>query len=286
MSSFRALVVYSNTWVGMASAALCLMHIPELTHAGQTYPLFVLASTAAAYNYMRLVQQNKTMAYSLPGYKRWVAKHTNWVAFFTAFFSVLSLYFLWSLWSGKLLWALSIPFSISLLYPVTFKDTQNRLFSIRMWPGVKLFLIAAVWAYMIVWLPNFLYTTLEAKVYIEFFVVMLFIAGLTIPFDVRDLWTDDPAMRTLPAVLGEKKALALSRFLLAVVELYAIAAYFVHDWNVAKVVAYVLALEIAIALIKKMRSTRDEFYTSFWIEGVPVYAFLLYWLLSQLLPYL
>ncbi len=278
--------MYSNLWVGMACAALCLLCAPRGVRIDSAFPLFVLFSTAAAYNYMRLVQGGAQAYAPFFTYNNWLSTNRQMASFLGAFFVALALYFMLKIWSAKFLILLFFPAFLSLLYPLSFTLSGGRHFSVRMWPGVKLFIIASVWAYTVVLLPNALYGELSLSVWLDFFSILLLVAGLTIPFDVRDLKVDAPSMRTLPAVLGEEKALTLARFLVGVVQLYTLAVFAVGFWSGAKTLAFVLALEVGIVLIKHMHSRRGEFYTAFWIEAVPIFVFLLYWVLQSFMSVL
>jgi hypothetical protein len=270
----------------MACAALCLLYAPKGVRIDGAYPLFVLFSTAAAYNYMRLVQGSARADAPFFNYNNWLATHRQMASFLGAFFVTLSLFYLLKIWSLKLLVLLVFPAVLSIVYPLSFRTSAGAHFSVRMWPGIKLFIIASVWAYTVVLLPNALYADLSLFAWLDFFSVLLLVAGLTIPFDVRDLRVDDPAMRTLPAVLGEERALVLARFLLGIVQLYAMVAFIVGHWSWVQALSFIAALELGIALIKHMHSGRGEFYTAFWIEAIPIVVFLLYWIIQTLIPFL
>jgi len=89
--------------------------------------------------------------------------------------------------------------------------------SIREIPGMKLPLLSIVWGCATVVLPVLM---LEQRSSIEpglFFGVViarvLYISGLTIPFDVRDLNVDFKEMRTVPMVWGGKNSLWCACFL-------------------------------------------------------------------------
>lgn len=269
----------------MACSALYLLHAPIAVNA-QWYSLFLLAITAAAYNYMRLSHKPQPVAFTLTGYKKWVERNAAWVAFFSAFFVALSFYFIYKIWSLTLLIYLLPPALISFVYPLNTKWFSLNRLPLRQIPGIKLFLISFSWAYMVILLPALLFAEVDNQVLFNFTFTLLLVAALTIPFDVRDLRLDDPAMRTLPAQLGRTRSLAVSRFILGICQILSILGLLFFEWGLAKSLALLLALEFAQLLVRKMPREGDEFYTGFWIEGIPILGFILFWLLSYATPYL
>jgi len=85
---------------------------------------------------------------------------------------------------------------------------------LRSFPGMKLPLIAITWAWATVLLPLSA-EGLELNVW-AFSGQMLFIAGITVPFDVRDMNQDADALGTLPQRLGAHRAIRLALFMLAI----------------------------------------------------------------------
>lgn len=235
---------------------------------------------------MRLVQNKSITLTGALTYKAWLGRHMQLASFLGAFFVTLTMYFFLKIWSTTFLVLLIFPAVVSIIYPITFRFSKNKYFSVRMWPGVKLFIIAIVWSYCIVLMPNALYGKLSLFIWFDFFAVLLLVAGLTIPFDVRDMHIDTPDMRTLPHILGEEKALQISRFLLGIVQLYAVLVLLLGAWGWLKAISFLLGLEIGLQLIRKMRVKKDELYTAFWIEGVPIFIFLLYWMMKTLVQLL
>ncbi|MGB1074934.1 MAG: hypothetical protein ACPGYK_02010 [Flavobacteriales bacterium] len=85
---------------------------------------------------------------------------------------------------------------------------------LRSFPGMKLPLIAITWAWATVLLPLSA-EGLDLNLW-AFAGQMLFIAGITIPFDVRDMNQDADALGTLPQRIGAHRAIRLALLLLAI----------------------------------------------------------------------
>lgn len=107
---------------------------------------------------------------------------------------------------------LIFPGVISLLYglPIRLGKTQFRLRDI----GVsKIFMIAFVWAFIGSFLPasNSELPLLSGEVILLFFAHYLFIFGITLPFDIKDLTIDaQHQVKTIPAIIGIKRSYNLS----------------------------------------------------------------------------
>jgi len=156
---------------------------------------------------------------------------------------------------------------ISMLYvgDLFFKKENTGLRSI---PFVKIFLIALVWSIVTVGLP--LANHLDQISFLDFVLFMerfFFILAITIPFDIRDLGIDNRGLRTIPQLLGVKKAKLLSwLFLLCSVVCSVIL------WQASlytQVLFYVLIpfyLGVG-ALLYGVNQDRNDLYFSFWIEG-------------------
>lgn len=67
-------------------------------------------------------------------------------------------------------------------------------------------------------LPAFENLSVVNSVVLSYWVVIIFlvIIALTIPFDVRDLEYDHASLRTLPMVMGEKRAVSFAQLLLII----------------------------------------------------------------------
>ncbi|PCJ81716.1 MAG: hypothetical protein COA49_04190 [Bacteroidetes bacterium] len=90
-------------------------------------------------------------------------------------------------------------------------------FPLREKPYLKLPLISIVWALTTVVFPVILIDKIST-VYVGILVAVfvsrtLYIAGITIPFDVSDLEIDDLKMKTIPQVLGIERALVRAMWL-------------------------------------------------------------------------
>jgi 4-hydroxybenzoate polyprenyltransferase len=104
----------------------------------------------------------------------------------------------------------------------------------------------------------------------------LFIAALTIPFDIRDLFEDrQSGLKTVPVMWGEKNAYLFCQILLAG---YIVLLFLFRDQGF-NADFFALAITAALAgwLIFKSTWERNEYYYFFYVDGVLIlqYLFLL-----------
>lgn len=272
MNNFYKALVYSNVWVSLAVSSFTFITMINLTEVNGYFLLFVCSATVFTYNYMRLVDIS---AYDLRhsfSFKAWVVGHRKEVALLTFCFGLLSLFFFYKILSIKLFWLLLLPAIISLLYPLSFKSTFSGFTSLRLVPGLKMFLIAATWAYVTVLIPVVLYGSLSLEEILECVMRTLLVLGLVVPFDIRDVSYDDPHMRTIPQVLGAERARQLAMFFILLYQLWLGLRFVFFGHSIWLTLAMLIGLEVGYWLIRYSHREHSDEYFSFWIEGVPVFC--------------
>jgi hypothetical protein len=111
-----------------------------------------------------------------------------------------------------LVWAV-LAGGISLVYA----GSPKSRFALRELPGAKLWAISTAWAFSTAALPMAFqgYSMADPALWAATGARFLVICALTIPFDIRDIALDDPAMRTLPQIIGPRAATMLALSMLA-----------------------------------------------------------------------
>jgi hypothetical protein len=146
----------------------------------------------------------------------WVARHRK-TLIYSSGISLALAFFLGMNMSWDLLWSLWPVVLISLLYALPFIPSGRERKALREIPGIKIFLIAAVWTVITLLLPmkasGMAIGAFEKSLLIERF---FFILAITIPFDIRDLDHDAKDMRTLPQLMGVNGSIMLGMALLVV----------------------------------------------------------------------
>ena len=130
----------------------------------------------------------------------------------------------------------------------------------REWPGAKLPWIALTWAALSVLGPAYLLGGPPSAWAVA--AQAAFVAGITLPFDVRDLGVDAPSMRTLPQVLGPSRAIRIALCLTA----FSAAGFLIADPAAGRWVVSALTLLILPFGVRPRR----PFYYEIVLDGLLV----------------
>lgn len=258
----------SNIFVSLCVVALSLSSSLILETDGIYLIPFIFFSTLFSYNFQRLVRYNSNAV-------QWVKLDTDRKQ--TLFISVLSfipmLYYSFSL-SVSSLGLIFIASLLTLLYPIRFSFLNNR--SIRELPLLKVFLISFVWSLVSVGL---LLTESNSYEKTESIILFLsrffFVLAITIPFDIRDLKYDHPSMLTMPQLLGIKRAKLLALSSLTVFFILSLNLYNIVGFSKSLLLALFICFLVSAFLIYKSDEKKNDFFFSFWVEGLSILMFLL-----------
>lgn len=157
----------------------------------------------------------------------------------------------------------------------TFYMIPTRLFgkNIRSLSGLKIFVVALVWALVTVMLPALdMDIHLSRDLLISFVQRFLYVVAIMMPFEIRDLNLDDDALKTLPQQLGIKKAKLLG---ITIMVVFYLLDYFKHNLNTHEHIVLSVITVISILMIHFSKEGQGKYYSAFWVEGIPV----LWWLL-------
>jgi hypothetical protein len=182
-------------------------------------------------------------------------------------------------WSFSLLYLRSqvaalVPAALSFAYAVPVIPTRRKWIELREIAGMKIFVIALTWACSCALLPvasvhHAGTPWLPAGAVAWASVCSMLIFSLTVPFDIRDLRYDAGRLMALPALVGVKTSIVL-----------ALAGLLVSDalvwfmWrrlrigSISQAVAYSVWCVIASAFVYMSSPDRNEYYFSFWIDGL------------------
>ena len=241
----------------------------------------LFTATLGLYNFSILLSKPPHPENSPYRRVRWFFSHYRLMVTFAivSIFSLIPLFFLLSMESRILLVFLSI---LSFCYSLPIFSLGDHKFGLRNIPGLKAFLITLVWTMSCVLLPILEAQNLHmADVSMRDTTILiakrfLFIAALTVPFDIRDLFQDHQGgLKTIPVIWGEKKAYLFCQFLLAgyIVLLF----MFRHNGFSNDFWALSISAVLTGWLIFKSTREKDEYYYFFYLDGVLVlqYIFLL-----------
>ena len=166
---------------------------------------------------------------------------------------------------------------ITFLYAVPFiprtimLDKTNNLREIG---GLKIYVIALIWTVVVVVIPIIdSGVIIGLKLWITFMQRFLFILALMIPFEIRDMNYDSIRLATLPQKIGIYKTKVLGLlFLLG----FVILEYFKPIFNQQYFIVYFTIALLTIYLILNAKQKQSPYYSSFWVESLPIVWLFLY----------
>ena len=161
-------------------------------------------------------------------------------------------------------------YAIPILPKRIFIDKHHNLRSIG---GLKVYVIAAVWSGVTVFLPvlsNEL--PISADIWITSAQRYIFVILLMLPFEIRDLKFDNLKLSTIPQKTGVKQtkiigvALALSIFMFE---------FFKDEITINGILVLLVVLVATLLFLLYSKIEQNKYYSSFWVEGLPILLLIL-----------
>jgi len=263
--------IFSNIHVSIAGFSLTKITLLKFGIVDNLTPIFVALSIVISYNFIRFFEIKGN---SLNWFKNWFFEHKN-VLSLISFLSIILLIYItfFSKFNLKAILVL-LPFAfMTFFYVVPLFKIGNIEVSFRNFPSIKIVSIAFAWAGITVLFPlyeaNFEFTS---NVYIEFLQRFLLLMAITLPFDIRDVTFDSKSLRTLPQVFGVEKSKIVGYVLL----ILTVLVEFLKD-NFSNSEMYMLIFVSFVTALFLIFSSpkRTRYYTSFWVEAIPILWFIL-----------
>jgi 4-hydroxybenzoate polyprenyltransferase len=273
-------LLFSNLFIALCAVAQGLVTYYLLKVPVDSYVLmFLFCSTILVYNLSMLLAKPKEPQKSPFKRVRWIFSHLRMNISITLIAALciipLGLWYL-SFQSQLLMAFVGI---LALAYNFPFLKLDEKKIGLRNIPGIKLFLIAFVWSTSCVLLPIVQVESIYGiSVSLSETLLLvakrfLFICAITIPFDIRDLYQDKLyALKTIPVMLGEKKAWIFCQALLVIYLILLIL--FTKDINL-DVIGLALTIILTGWLIFKSNLKRNEYYYFFFLDGMMILQFVI-----------
>ncbi|MBC2846548.1 hypothetical protein H7F21_15695 [Winogradskyella flava] len=257
-----ALAVYAMTWI-----TLIQFELPY--DANVLY--FVFYATITGYNFVKYFGIAKFHHRSLAGRLRAIQ-----IFSFIAFIGMC--YYGFQLRVKTLLFLsgfglITFLYAIPILPMRYFRDSQMNLREIS---GMKIYVIALVWAFTTVILPfvdNGMALTMD--VLLASLQCFLLVIVLMLPFEIRDLNYDSLKLGTIPQKIGIKNTKIIGVMLLMV---FFFLEYFKDELTGNSILSMLIMLVLTLLLLVFSRKNQSRYYSAFWVESLPVI-----WLVSLLM---
>ncbi|WP_318312033.1 UbiA prenyltransferase family protein [Flagellimonas crocea] len=229
---------------------------------------FIFFSVIVCYNFIK---------YGVEAYKYLIVSNAyhKIIQVFSFVSFAFAIYFLLRL--DEEIWvATAVLGFLSALYAVPMLPRAKNL---RNLAGLKIYIVAFVWAGFTVLLP-----VLDAKMTLDwdfavtFIQRMLLVLILILPFEIRDLQWDDKSLRTLPQVLGIQNTKRLGLGLILIFFLMTFLKDSIHQKETA--LRLILSAVLVFILISKKRM-QSKYFVMFWVEAIPIFWFSLFWFVKE-----
>ena len=160
--------------------------------------------------------------------------------------------------------------ALTLLYTLPFFPNRKNA---RNWAGVKIYIVALCWVGVTLVLPLVnAYIALGLDFYLKCIQRFILVFVLILIFEILDLANDDPHLKTVPQQIGVKRTKNVGLLLLLPFYfLEFLKNNFIEEQLIVNGIL-VLALSLFLAFANE---TRSKYYTSFWVESIPIFWWLM-----------
>ncbi|MBP2830984.1 hypothetical protein J8281_02190 [Aquimarina sp. U1-2] len=251
---------YINSSIHVAVSICALIEITFIKFGVTTDHTFVFTlffGSIVAYNFVKYSNTSKL-------YHKRLTKSMKSIRFFTWFCMVLFVYFTFTLSLKTILYI--FPFAaLTLLYVVPIFPRNHSLRSLA---GIKIFIIAIVWAGMTVLVPMiYANAVLNYDFVVEIIQRFLFIVVIMLPFEIRDLQYDSTHLETIPQQIGVTRTKVFGSCLLVVFLLLTAIKTTISS---IEILSTILITTISLLFLWGTEKMQSKYYCSFWVESVPI----------------
>lgn len=165
---------------------------------------------------------------------------------------------------------------VTFLYAIPFlpnKILYDKHKNLRNVSGLKVYIIALVWACVTVVLPLLNnHVPLDTNVVVTGFQRFVFVTVLMFPFEIRDLNYDSLKLATIPQQIGIKNTKMVGVLLLM---LFFLLEFLKPQLNVEHTVSMLITMFVTLMFLIFANRNQGRYYSSFWVEGIPLVWLLL-----------
>ncbi len=255
---------YLDASIHVALAVFSLVEVTCLTFnisSDSHFSWFLFFGTIASYNFIKYGVEAEKYFKVANRYH----KSIQFFSFIALGFAIYHSYFLkTSVWLG----IFSLVFFTG-LYAIPVLPKAKNLRSLG---GLKIFIVALVWAGATVILPSLTTSNVISwDIWIETLQRFLFVLILIVPFEVRDLEYDHKDLKTLPQRYGVARTKIIGSFLVLP---FFFSTFMKDEIPVFDVIGKGILFLLLGILMFKTRRNRSKYFASFWVEGIPIFWYL------------
>ena len=265
---------YLNSSIHVAIAVVCLTWLTYLEFnisINNQLLSFTFCATITGYNFVKYYGLAKF-------YHRSLSKWLKYIQLFSLFNFIAMLYFAFALNKYALLIILGLGL-LTFLYAIPFfpkNFIDKNIKNLRAISGLKIYIIAMVWAVTVVLFPlvNANYN-IDNDVIITMLQRFVFVIIAMLPFEIRDMKNDSLKLLTIPQQIGIKRTKQIGVVLLLMLFML---EYFKDELVLNSV--YTIGIITLITLLFLIRSSinQGKYFSAFWVESIPIF-----WVLTHLI---
>lgn len=266
-------LVNSNLFISLA--ALCSVELTyvQLTGTWGLGPLSWLLFFGTWHTYIaqRLVRIDQRKQHQGSGMSYWLLDH-KWfvrIMLFLGFVVSAVCFFYLQLATQLSIVGLAVT---SMLYALPVFYWKGQWMRLRDVGITKPIILGLVWAISTTWLPIMeLGLEHNADVYWLMLERTLYLIAICVPFDVKDMDFDEATMeyKTIPLMFGLQGTKWVTWLLLIATAAVVLVRYYMfHAYSVSAVGGYMLGLVLTAILVGMMSQKRDEYFFTFWMDGL------------------
>jgi hypothetical protein len=257
---------YLNSSIHVALAVCCLSWITLVDFnvgVELNFIYFTFFATITGYNFVKYFGLAKF-------HHRKLASWLKYIQVFS-FLSFLGLcYFTLKLETKTLLYLAGLGI-VTFLYAIPFlpkKYFLDKNKNLRAISGLKIYVIVFVWAITTVIIPliNEDYT-IDSDVIVTVIQRYLFVFVAMLPFEIRDMQFDNIKLSTVPQKIGIRKTKFIG---IALLILFFLMEFLKDNTTQGKVNIILIITIVMLGFLIFSNKKRQKYYSSFWVEGVPI----------------
>ena len=159
---------------------------------------------------------------------------------------------------------------LTLLYTLPFFPNRKNA---RNWAGVKIYIVSLCWVGVTLMLPLVdAHQDLGWDFFIKCIQRFILVFDLILVFEIIDLANDDPHLKTVPQQIGVKRTKLLGLGLLLP---FYFLEFFKNNFIEKQLVVNLILVIVLSLFLVFSNEKRSKYYTSFWVESIPI----LWWLM-------
>jgi len=269
LKRFLDFYINSSMHVALAVLSFCILTAYELDleHSIDFY-VAIFCASVTGYNFVKYFGLTKFYYRSLTTKLKYIQLVSvfSLMGFGYVFFKLQLSSQILFLFLGLITFFYTIPMGV---------QTPKNLRSIG---GVKIYIIALVWAMATVVLPvlesqQILVADHWILVVQRTFIVIV----LMLPFEIRDLDTDQLQLSTIPQKIGIQNTKIIGYALLGDSILL---EFFKQECNKKCFLILIFLVALLAVFLAKSTKKKSRYYTTFWVEAVPILVLVLMFILT------